>query len=589
MSTPDSPLGIDDLTALANEYFHATGEAPVPSGAPVVPAPSPATVPTSPVNPPAPAASSRVHSPPVPSAIGIGLPGPGGTIPPLELPAVPLLPEQVPPVSWRQRPDAAAGLPSVPGTPAVPGYPDAPAVPGQDALADFSFPLLPTSLDLHEVQTHGIRVHEPLPGTAGLQSFSPTLVPSAPAPATGFDANIARRDFPILKTRVNGKPLVWLDNAATTQKPKSVIDRLVHFYEHENSNIHRAAHELAARATDAYEGARESVRRFLNASSRDEIVFTRGTTEAVNLVAKSWGAANVGEGDEILITHLEHHANIVPWQQLCAATGAVLRVAPVDEGGDVIVEEFARLIGPRTKLVSFTQVSNALGTVTPAPEMIAIAHSKGVPVLLDAAQSAAHVHTDVTALDVDFLVFSGHKIYGPTGIGALYAKRAILDAMPPWEGGGNMIEDVTFEKTVFHGPPARFEAGTGNIADAVGLGEALDYVSARGIDAIGAYEHGLIEYLVAGLAGVPSLRFIGRPTLRAGAVSFVLEGFTTQEVGEALNRDGIAVRSGHHCAQPILRRFGVETSVRPSVALYNTTDDLDALVDSVRRIAATRR
>lgn len=434
-----------------------------------------------------------------------------------------------------------------------------------------------------------------IPGSSdlGVTEFTPRLYAyqadevKAPRHSSSlFDPYAVKRDFPILRQRVHGRELVWLDNAATTQKPNAVIERLKYYYEHENSNIHRAAHELAARATDAYEGARESVRRFLNAPTREEIVFTRGTTEAINLVAKSWGAANIGEGDEILITHLEHHANIVPWQQLCAATGAVLRVAPVDDNGDVIVEEFARLIGPRTKLASFTQVSNAFGTVTPAAEMIGIAHANGVPVLLDAAQSVAHVHTDVSALDVDFLVFSGHKIYGPTGIGAPYAKRAILESMPPWEGGGNMIEDVTFEKTVFHGPPARFEAGTGNIADAVGLSEALDYVSARGIDAIGAYEHRLIEYLVAQLAGVRSLRFIGSPTLRAGALSFVVEGRTTQEVGEALNRDGIAVRSGHHCAQPILRRFGVETSVRPSLALYNTAGDVDALVTSLNRIVA---
>ena len=571
MSTPSHVPGIDELTALANEFFHASGDVPVPAGAPATPAPSPATVPTSPVNPPAPAAASRAHTAPVPSALGVGVPGPGGTLPPLELPAIPVVHEQVPPLSWKQPlPDAWAGSP----------------LPAPDAPVDFSFPLLPETLDLRDVPTHSVRAREPLPDAASLQAFSPSLVPAVQATSPGHDANVARRDFPILKTTVNGKPLVWLDNAATTQKPQAVIDRLVHFYEHENSNIHRAAHELAARATDAYEGARESVRRFLNAPTREEIVFTRGTTEAINLVAKSWGAANIGEGDEILITHLEHHANIVPWQQLCAATGAVLRVAPVDDNGDVIVEEFARLIGPRTKLASFTQVSNALGTVTPAAEMIGIAHANGVPVLLDAAQSVAHVHTDVSALDVDFLVFSGHKIYGPTGIGALYAKRAILESMPPWEGGGNMIEDVTFEKTVFHGPPARFDAGTGNIADAVGLGEALDYVSARGIDAIGAYEHGLIEYLVAQLAGVRSLRFIGSPTLRAGALSFVLEGRTTQEVGEALNRDGIAVRSGHHCAQPILRRFGVETSVRPSLALYNTAGDVDALVTSLNRIVA---
>src|SRR5690606_11625289 len=344
-------------------------------------------------------------------------------------------------------------------------------------------------------------------------------VPAVGHAPVGFDANIARRDFPLLRTTVHGKPLVWLDNAATTQKPRQVIERLVEFYEHENSNIHRAAHTLAARATDAYEGARESVRRFINAASTEEIVFVRGTTEGINLIAKTWGAANIGEGDEILITHLEHHANIVPWQQLCAATGAVLRVAPVDDNGDVIVEEFERLITDRTKIAAFTQVSNALGTVTPAQVLVGIARAHGVTVLLDAAQSIAHSRVDVQALDPDFLVFSGHKIYGPTGIGAVYGKRSVLESMPPWEGGGNMIADVTFDRTLFHGPPTRFEAGTGNIADAVGLGAALDYVAARGIDAIATYEHSLMDYLVARLGEVRGLRLIGSPTQRAGAVS----------------------------------------------------------------------
>jgi len=450
----------------------------------------------------------------------------------------------------------------------------------------FAFPEVPLTLSPHLPSPATVAPRTELPADAGVQSF--VSVPAVGHAHVGFDANIARRDFPLLRTTVHGKPLVWLDNAATTQKPRQVIERLVEFYEHENSNIHRAAHTLAARATDAYEGARESVRRFINAASTEEIVFVRGTTEGINLIAKTWGAANIGEGDEILITHLEHHANIVPWQQLCAATGAVLRVAPVDDNGDVIVEEFERLITDRTKIAAFTQVSNALGTVTPAQVLVCIARAHGVTVLLDAAQSIAHSRVDVQALDPDFLVFSGHKIYGPTGIGAVYGKRSVLESMPPWEGGGNMIADVTFDRTLFHGPPTRFEAGTGNIADAVGLGAALDYVAARGIDAIAAYEHSLMDYLVARLGEVRGLRLIGSPTQRAGAVSFVLDGYDPPEVGKALDEDGIAVRSGHHCAQPILRRFGVEATVRPSLALYNTPEDVDALVASLHRLSARR-
>ena len=403
-----------------------------------------------------------------------------------------------------------------------------------------------------------------------------------------FDVNAVRRDFPILQERVNGKPLIWFDNAATTHKPQAVIDRLAYFYAHENSNIHRAAHALAARATDAYEHARKTVQRFINASSPDEIVFVRGTTEAINLVAKSWGAQNVGEGDEIIVSHLEHHANIVPWQQLAAQKGARLRVIPVDDSGQVLLDEYRKLLSDRTKIVSVTQVSNALGTVVPVREIVELAHRAGAKALVDGAQSISHMRVDVQALDADFFVFSGHKIYGPTGIGVVYGKREVLEAMPPWQGGGNMIEDVTFERTVFHGPPARFEAGTGNIADAVGLGAALDYVSRVGIENIARYEHDLLGYATSVLAPVAGVRLVGTARDKASVLSFVLKGYTTAEVGQALSEEGIAVRAGHHCAQPILRRFGLEASVRPSLAFYNTCDEVDALVAVVRRLASRR-
>ena len=404
-----------------------------------------------------------------------------------------------------------------------------------------------------------------------------------------FDVHAVRRDFPILAERVNGRPLVWFDNAATTQKPHAVIDRLTHFYRRENSNIHRAAHELAARATDAYERARETVRRFVGASCADEIVFVRGATEAINLVAKSWGAKHVGPGDEIVVSHLEHHANIVPWQQLAAEKGARLRVIPVDDSGQVLLEEYQRLLTDHTKIVAVTHVSNALGTVVPVGEIIDLAHRAGACALVDGAQSVSHLAVDVRSLDADFFVFSGHKIYGPTGIGALYGKRALLEAMPPWQGGGNMIADVTFERTVYQGPPTRFEAGTGNIADAVGLATALEYVERIGLANIARYEHGLLEYATAAMRAIDGVRLVGTARDKASVLSFVLAGYSTEEVGQALNEEGIAVRTGHHCAQPILRRFGLETTVRPSLAFYNTCEEVDRMVAVVRRLAGARR
>ena len=487
-------------------------------------------------------------------------------------------------------------LPGVPGVQSIPSLPSVPASPPTAA---------PAEADLHAPSAA-------LPGAGAVAPEAPGRVSSPAAPVNAaasrqeplevrpevvpglevskrpFDPYLIRGDFPILQEKVHGRPLIWLDNAATTQKPDAVIDRVSSFYRHENSNVHRAAHTLAARATDAYESAREKVRRFLNASSPREIVFVRGTTEGINFVAKSWGHRNVESDDEVVITWLEHHANIVPWQQLCAEKGARLRVAPVDDRGQVILEQYEKLLGPRTRIVAFSHVSNALGTITPAREMIEMAHRHGAQVLVDGAQSVAHMREDVQALDCDFFVFSGHKIFGPTGIGVVYGKADILENTPPWQGGGSMILDVTFEKTVYNVPPARFEAGTGNIADAVGLGAALDYLSEIDLENVAAHEHTLLTYATAGLATVPGLRIIGTAREKAGVISFVLDEVRTEDVGVALNQEGIAVRAGHHCAQPILRRFGVESTVRPSLALYNTTEDIDALVAALLRIQAGR-
>ncbi|KAB2892447.1 MAG: cysteine desulfurase, partial [Burkholderiaceae bacterium] len=422
----------------------------------------------------------------------------------------------------------------------------------------------------------------------------PKPAPQGTVPLAGqgrhppFDVHAVRRDFPVLSERVNGRPLVWFDNAATTHKPQSVIERISHFYAHENSNIHRAAHALAARATDAYEGARQRVKDFINAPDVNEVIFVRGTTEAINLVAKSWGAQHIGEGDEIIVSHLEHHANIVPWQQLAATKGARLRVIPVDDTGQVLLDEYQKLLNDRTRLVAVTQVSNALGTVVPVKEIVALAHRAGAKALVDGAQSISHMRVDVQDIGADFFVFSGHKVFGPTGIGVVWGRREVLEDMPPWQGGGNMIADVTFEKTVFQPIPNKFEAGTGNIADAVGLGAAIDYVNRIGIEAIARYEHELLAYGMQHLGAVPGVRLIGTAADKASVMSFVLAGYSTEAVGRALNEEGIAVRTGHHCAQPILRRFGVETTVRPSLAFYNTFDEIDRLLDVVRRLAARR-
>jgi cysteine desulfurase/selenocysteine lyase len=394
-----------------------------------------------------------------------------------------------------------------------------------------------------------------------------------------------RADFPILSETVNGHDLVWLDNAASTQKPQAVIDRLSYYYRHENSNIHRGVHELADRSAKAYEEARLKTAGFIGAPQADAIVFVRGTTEGVNLAAHSFVKPLLRPGDEIILTMLEHHANIVPWQIIAAETGAFIRAAPIDQRGQIILSEYERLFSDRTRFAAAVYVSNALGTVAPVAEMIQIAHARGVPILIDGAQAVPHLPVDVRALDADFFVFSGHKIFGPTGIGALYGKREVLEAARPYQGGGGMIADVTFERTLYHKAPAKFEAGTGNIAGAAGLGAALDYVSAIGMENIAAWERELLNYGIQELAAVPGLRFIGTAEEKAGVLSFVLAGRDNGEVGKFLNGRGVAVRTGHHCAQPGLRFFGLEGTVRLSIAFYNTFGDIDRLVDALRAFA----
>ena len=467
-------------------------------------------------------------------------------------------------------------VPKAPSVFAIPGFPiDVPALP------QFGFPTAPAVPVIGDEASYYF-TSALAPSSAGLPGGQ---VPQLPESYEIFEVHRLRADFPILRETVNGKPLIWFDNAATTQKPQAVIDRLSYFYAHENSNIHRAAHELAARATDAYEEARDTVRRFINAPKSEQVIFVRGTTEAINLVAKSWGAKHLRPGDEIVVTILEHHANIVPWQMIAAQTGAVLKFAPVDDAGNLLLDRFEDLLGPRTKLVSATHVSNALGTVNPVHEIVALGHRYGARVLIDGAQSVPHVPIDVQACGADFFVFSGHKIFGPTGIGVLYGTEEALAETPPWQGGGNMIADVTTERAIYQGLPNKFEAGTGNIADAVGLGEALRYVEKVGVERIAAYEHALLEYATPRLAAIPGVRIVGTADHKASVLSFVLAGHDPIEVGKALNAEGIAVRAGHHCAQPILRRMGLEQTVRPSFAFYNTFDEIDVFIDAVRRIA----
>lgn len=436
------------------------------------------------------------------------------------------------------------------------------------------FAVVRNNWSLYQAPCRGKKALERLEGSAAVTNVPVNL----PVDLASFPVEAVRKDFPILSERIDGKPLIWLDNAATTQKPACVIERLSHFYRHENSNVHRGAHALAARATDGFEAARETVRRFLHAADSREIIFVRGTTEAVNLVAGTYGKVHIKEGDEILVSHLEHHANIVPWQHLCQEKGAVLRIIPVDDTGQIDLKQYGELLSEKTKLVALTQVSNALGTVVPVRDMIGAAHRVGARVFVDGAQAVSHLPVDVAELDCDFYGFSGHKVFGPTGIGVLYVKWDILRDLPPYQGGGNMISDVTFEKTKYQEPPARFEAGTGNIADAVGLAAALEYVSGIGMGRIFAYEHALTEYAAEAMRSVPGLSLIGTAPQKTAVLSFVLKGRSNEEIGKALNEAGIAVRTGHHCAQPILRRFGLEATVRPSLAFYNTAGEIDELV-----------
>ena len=402
--------------------------------------------------------------------------------------------------------------------------------------------------------------------------------------AVGLDVGRIREDFPALRQTVHGHPLVYLDNAATSQKPRAVLDAIMRFYERDCANVHRGVHQLSERSTAAYEGARETVRQFLNAAAPAEIVYTRGATESINLVAQTYGRANLRAGDEIVVSGLEHHSNIVPWQMLAAEKGAILRVAPIDDRGEIVLDEYQKLLGPRTRIVALAQVSNALGTINPVREMIAQAHAAGAVALIDGAQAAPHMPVDVQDLDCDFYAFSGHKVFGPTGIGVLFGKASLLDAMPPWQGGGDMIRSVTFEKTTFNDPPYKFEAGTPHIAGAIGLGAAIEYVTAIGLDRVAAWEHELLVYGTEALERVPGLRLIGTARRKAAVLSFVLEGVHPHDIATILDGQGIAIRAGHHCAQPIMERFGLTATSRASLAFYNTYREIDALVEGLGKV-----
>ncbi len=607
------PISEAELAALATRMFGTPGADTPPQAVPVAPRGSvpDATAATShgttalgvaPVGVPAgalPASADVVVPQPV-------SPGPD-FIPPQTVPVAPR--GEVPDTTFvtSALPDFAipAGIvPTVPGvlagatravpaSPAptsfaVPGFPiEVPARFEGPALPHLGFPTTPsfTSPTLPAAPVTGDEAKYYFTSAFAPANGFGSPVPQLPDPHEVFEVHRLRADFPILRETVNGHPLIWFDNAATTQKPQAVIDRLAYFYAHENSNIHRAAHELAARATDAYEEARDTVRRFIGAPKSEQVIFVRGTTEAINLVAKSWGAKHLRAGDEIVVTILEHHANIVPWQMIAAQTGAVLKFAPVDDAGNLLMDRFEDLLGPRTKLVSATHLSNALGTVNPVHEIVAMGHRYGARVLIDGAQSIPHVPINVAGCGADFFVFSGHKVFGPTGIGVLYGTEEVLAETPPWQGGGNMIADVTTERAIYQGLPNKFEAGTGNIADAVGLGEALRYVEKVGVERIAAYEHALLDYATPRLAAIPGVRIVGTADHKASVLSFVLAGHDPIEVGKALNSEGIAVRAGHHCAQPILRRMGLEMTVRPSFAFYNTFEEIDTFLGAVRRIA----
>ncbi|MFO1021984.1 MAG: cysteine desulfurase [Planctomycetales bacterium] len=530
----------------------------VPTGTPLPGGPSVAELPSPPEGVPLP---PTTLSPPTSSSSALG------SIPPAHLPPLPA--------------DQSAVIPRDKNI----STPSPHGINNQDGLKNFVLQVR----GLQHRSDAGLWPQFPFlnpPLNPGLNPGKPAVGPSVTHPSghRPLDLPSIRRDFPILNQKVHGKPLVWLDNAATTQKPYCVIDAISNFYSHDNSNIHRAAHTLAARATDAYESAREKVQKFVGASAVEEILFVRGTTEGINLIANTYGRKFLQPGDEIILSTLEHHANIVPWQMVAKQTGAHIRVIPVTDRGEIMLEEYQSLLGPRTKLVALTHASNSLGTVLPIGEMTQLAKRYNARVLIDGAQTVAHAPVNVQDIGCDFFVFSGHKIFGPTGIGAVYVKRELQEIMPPWQGGGNMIKNVTFEETTYSDPPAKFEAGTPNIADAVGLGAALDYVSNLGLPNIAKYEHDLLAYATAKLEPIPGLRLIGTAPHKIGVLSFVLQNRRTEEVGKLLDLEGIAVRAGHHCSQPSLRRFGLETTVRPSLAFYNTFDEIDHLADSIRRI-----
>ena len=401
---------------------------------------------------------------------------------------------------------------------------------------------------------------------------------------TTFNVNKIRNDFPILKQQVNGCPLVYLDNGATSQKPQSVIDAIVNYYSTTNSNVHRGVHTMSQQATDGYEGARAKVRQFINASDDREIIFTRNTTEGINLVAHSYGRQNIGPGDDIIVSNMEHHSNIVPWQMLCEEKGANLRVVPIDDAGELLVDEYEKMLSSRTKLVSITHVSNALGTILPAAQIARMAHAHGAPILFDGAQAVPHMPVDVQELDCDFYVFSGHKLFGPTGIGILYGKAEYLEAMPPFLGGGEMIKSVTFEKTIYNDLPYKFEGGTPDIAGAIGLGAAIDYVNDLGFDQITAHEDELLRYGTDALSTIEGLKIIGTAEHKAGILSFVMDLAHPHDIGTILDEQGIAVRTGHHCAQPVMQRFQIPATARASLAFCNTKEDIDALVKGIDRV-----
>ena len=412
-----------------------------------------------------------------------------------------------------------------------------------------------------------------------------TSIASIAAPSqAGFDVRRIREDFPILGQTVHGKPLVYLDNAATTQKPRTVLDALMAYYREDNANVHRGVHLLSERATQAFEDARITVQRFINAASAHEIVFTRNATEGINLVAQTFGRTRLGPGDEVLISAMEHHSNIVPWQMVCEEKGASLRVIPITDEGTLQLEEYERLLGPRTKLVAIVHLSNVLGTINPVQQMIATAHRRGVPVLIDGSQAVHHMTVDVHALDADFYVFTGHKLYGPTGIGVLYGKERLLEEMPPYQGGGDMIKSVTFEKTTYNALPYKFEAGTPNIAGAIGLAAAVDYVTGIGRDRISAHERELLAYGTAELSEVPGLTLIGTAVEKSSVLSFVMDGVHPHDIGTIVDQEGVAIRTGHHCAQPLMQRLGIPATARASLALYNTREEIDALVAALHKV-----